>query len=132
MAYTNGGTISQTVSSPLVQLGVTYTLLVDVGLRHDLGDPGTEALVINGVDYFATGSSPAAGNWSTFTATYTGLAADVGKSITIELASGGNQGDWDNVRLSDSTASAVPEPASGVFMGLAALALAGIVRRKRA
>jgi len=38
------------------------------------------------------------------------LAADVGKTIGIDLRSNGVQGDWDNVRLNDSTG--VPEPAS--------------------
>src|SRR5450432_284575 len=33
-AYTNGGTISQTVGAT-VQTGVTYTLLVDIGARLD-------------------------------------------------------------------------------------------------
>ena len=132
VAYSNGGTISQTVA-PLVQLGVIYTLQVDVLVRKDVGDPGTEALLINGNTILATGVLPAPGGFSNFTATYTGLAADVGKSISIELVSNGVQGDWDNVRLASSLPSPVPEPASGVLMGLAAVALAGIVmRRKRA
>lgn len=130
IAYTNGGSISQTVA-PVVQLGVVYTLMVDVGVRKDIGDPGSEALLINGNSYFATGVPATPGNFSTFTGTYTGLAADVGKSITILLSSGGSQGDWDNVRLSDSTLTAVPEPAS-IVLGLSALALLGIVRRKHA
>jgi len=132
-AYSDSGTISQTVAAT-VQLGVVYTLLVDVGLRKDLGaDPGVEGLLINGITYAATGVAPTAGNWSTFTATYTGLAADVGKSITIRLATGGVEGNWDNVRLSDNTTtSPVPEPVSGLLVGLAALAWAGIARRKRA
>ena len=129
VAYTDNGSISQTVA-PLVQLGLTYTLQVDVGVRNDLGgDPGTEALVINGNTYLATGTLPAPGGWSTFTATYTGLSADVGLPITILLASGSSQADWDNIRLNDSTA---PEPATGALMGLAALAFAGILRRRRA
>jgi len=129
VGFTDGGSISQTVA-PVVQLGITYTLQVDVGVRKDLGgDPGTEALVINGNKYLATGVLPAPGGWSTFTATYTGLSADVGQPITIQLASDSSQGDWDNVQLNDSTA---PEPASTALMGLAALALAGISRRMRA
>jgi MYXO-CTERM domain-containing protein len=131
IAYTSGGSISQTVA-PLVQLGVVYTLMVDVGVRKDIGfDPGSEALIINGNSYFATGVPATPGNFSTFTVTYTGLAADVGKSITIQLIAGGSQGDWDNVRLSDSTPTGLPEPASAL-MALTALALLGVVRRKRA
>jgi len=130
VAYTDGGSISHTVA-PLVQLGVTYTLQVDVGVRNDIGDPGTEALVINGNTYLATGTLPSPGGWSTFTATYTGLAADVGQPIAIQLASDSAQADWDNVLLSDSITD-VPEPASIVLVGLAALALGAIGRRKRA
>jgi hypothetical protein len=129
IAYSSGGSMSQTVA-PLVQLGVVYTLMVDVGVRKDLGaDPGSEALIINGNSYFATGVQATPGNFSTFTVSYTGLAADLGKAITILLSSGGSQGDWDNVRLSDSTPTAAPEPAS-IVLGLSALALLGIVRRK--
>jgi PEP-CTERM motif len=131
IGYTSSGTISQTVA-PTVQLGVVYTLMVDLGLRKDGPDPGTEALVINGNTYFATGVAPVQGGWSTFTVTYTGLSADVGKSITIQLASSGaGQGDWDNVRLSDSTTSAVPEPTTGMLLGLAGLAWAGISSRRK-
>jgi hypothetical protein len=130
IAYANSGSISQTVGAT-VQLGVIYTLLVDVGVRKDVGDPGTEALVINGNTILATGVLPAAGGFSTFTATYTGLAADVGKAITIQLATASAQGDWDNVRLSDNTTSAVPEPASMMLMGLATFAGAIMIRRKR-
>ena len=130
VAYSNGGTISQTVGAT-VQLGVVYTLLVSVGVRKDFPDAGTEAIVVNGHSYFATGTLPSPGNWATFTATYTGLAGDVGDSITILLASGADQGDWDNVQLSNSLASGVPEPASSLLVGLGALALAGIVGFKR-
>lgn len=130
-AYTDGGSISQTVAA-VVQLGVVYTLSVDVGVRKDLGvDPGTEALIINGNTILATGVLPTAGNWSTFTATYTGLAADVGTAITIRLASAGVEGNFDNVRLSDNVGSTTPEPASSVLMGLAALAWIGSARLRR-
>jgi len=130
VAYANAGTISQTVGT-LVQLGVVYTLTVDVGVRNDMADPGTEALVINGNTIFATGVLPTPGNFSTFTATYTGLAADVGQAITIQLSSASKEGVFDNVQLSDSTPSRVPEPASMTLMGLATLAGAIMIRRKR-
>jgi hypothetical protein len=130
VAYTNDGSISQTVA-PVVQLGATYTLTVAVGVRKDTPDPGNEALVINGNSYFATGTLPTPGNWATFTSTYVGLAADVGSPITIQLASPSGQGDFDNVQLNFAPAPA-PEPSSGVLLGLGAVALFGIVRRKRA
>src|SRR5438105_1857893 len=75
VAYSNGGSISQTVA-PTVQLGDVYTLLVDVGVRKDFPDPGTVQLVIGGTTFVtAIGILPAPGSgaWATFTATYTGL-----------------------------------------------------------
>lgn len=85
VAYSNSGTISQTVGAT-VQAGVIYTLQVDLGWRNDLpAFVGTADLLVNGNQYFATGATPVQGNFSNFTATYTGLAADVGASITIQL-----------------------------------------------
>jgi hypothetical protein len=123
VAYAFNGTISQTVA-PVVQLGVTYTLLVDVGQRKDCCGVGTPYLVIGTNPIAATGVNPTPGSFSTFTATYTGLAGDVGKSIGIELSATGPQADFDNVVLSDST---VDEPDSTTLAGfglVATLALA--------
>jgi len=129
-AYSNGGVISQTVGET-VQLGVTYTLMVDLGLRTDpnVVFAGSADLLINGNKYAAVGSTPTSGNWSTFTATYTGLSADVGDSITIELNSFGFQGNYDNVRLFDSS---LPEPsyAGMLVMGLAGLMMLRLRRRE--
>jgi hypothetical protein len=125
-AYTSGGVISQTVA-PVVQLGVTYTLQVDVGLRAVCCTLGTVDLMIGGTSILATGITPTAGNFSTFTATYTGLAGDVGKTIGIQLSATHNQGDFDNVRLNDSTirlndsTTSAPEPGTA-FLGVLGLA----------
>jgi hypothetical protein len=121
IGFTHGPTISQTVA-PSVALGVTYTLQVDIGERKDIGSGASVDLLINGNRYFGSGAF-VFGGWSTFTATYTGRAADVGDPITIELnvGGGGGQGDFDNVVLSDNL-NAVPEPAS---FGLLASAIAG-------
>jgi PEP-CTERM motif len=117
------------VVSPTVVTGVTYTLMVDLGARKDnVAFAAAADLLINGIHYAAIGTAPAPGDWSTFTATYVGLAADAGKSITIELLSSGPQGDFDNVRLSDS----VPEPAGMTLLGLGLVGLSVFARRKRA
>jgi hypothetical protein len=74
----------------------------------------------------AIGIVPTAGNWSPFTATFTGSAADAGESITIRLVSTGVQGNFDDVQL-----TAVPEPS---FMGVVGIGLAGLLafaRRNR-
>jgi hypothetical protein len=138
-AYSNGGTIRQTVGS-FVTAGLTYTLQVDVGLRKSFPFLGIVQLLIgdpNGVfdTYTATGTAPAVGGWSTYTATYVANAADVGKAITINLVSTAAQASFDNVRLNDSTStsgpgpSGIPEPST---YALLATGLAALIRfRKR-
>jgi hypothetical protein len=127
-AWSNGPTISQAVGAT-VQLGVTYVLQVDLGERHDTPFVASADLLINGIPHVAIGTPPVPGNWSTYTATYTGLLADVGSSITIELKSAGPQANFDNVRLNDSLVS-VPEPASCGTVGLALMALLVLARRQ--
>ena len=134
VAYSNdnGGIISQTVGAT-VQAGVVYTLQVDLGWRNDVpAFIGTANLLVNGKQYLATGATPLQGNWSNFTATYTGLAADVGDPITIQLDSIGEQSDFDNVRLADNLASTVPEPGSVDILGAALIGVLAFARRKRA
>lgn len=129
VAYSNGGTIGQTVG--LAQAGLTYTLLVDVGFRKDFSDPGSVALIVGSNTVLATGvAAQGSGNWVTYTATYTAIGTDAGTPITISLSSPGAQGDWDNVRLSNSAIS-VPEPASLLLLG-AGFAGLGAIRRRRA
>jgi hypothetical protein len=128
------GTISQTVGT-MVQVGVTYTLEVDLGWRKDYpAFTGTADLLVNGTRYVASGVMPVHGNWSTFTATYTGLAVDAGDPITIELNNSNNslQADFDDVRLSSNIASVVPEPASIGMLGVGLIGLLVFTRRKRA
>jgi len=114
MAYSNdnGGTITQTVGT--VSPNTTYTLRVDLGLRSDgLSSLGTVALLVGNTPVYATGLAPTPGNWSTFTATYGSTAADIGKTLTIQLMATGNQSDFDNVRLTASTPQVLPQFAFG-------------------
>jgi len=103
-AFSNAGagpsTISQTVG-PTVQAGDTYTLTVDIGYNggNGAGFDGSADLWINGTAYVATGTAPAPGNYSTYTATYLGTVADQGQPITIQLDSTGAQGDFTDVAL---------------------------------
>lgn len=126
-AYSSGPTISQT-SPATVAPGVIYTLMVDLGWRNDMSTFSSGAdLLVNGVTYAATGMTPVQGHWSTFTATYTGLASDAGDPITIQLVrTGSGQANFDNVRLSDN----IPEPGAA---GLMAIGIAGLfaLRRRR-
>ncbi len=103
-AYTSTSCIEQTVGVA-VQQGVTYTLLVDVGWRNDANPTGLPRLRVNDVYYDGVGT-PILGGWSTYTTTYVGQAQDVGLPITICLSSVSIQGNFDDVRLSDSSAPA--------------------------
>jgi hypothetical protein len=118
-AYSNGGTISQTVGAT-VQAGLIYTLTVFLGQRFDLPGTGfqsTANLLLSGpggsVVVPATGSTPAPGSWSQFTAKFVGSATTAGDSITIQLGAAGIQGNFDDVQL-----SVIPEPGSIVLLGL--------------
>lgn len=121
------GTLYQTIV-PLAQIG-TYTLQVERGVRNDTNaSPGWVALTFSNTSttVFATGTLASAGNWSTWTSTYTVGAADVGSTITIVLNGAGDQGNWDNVRLDGP----VPEPASWAMM-VAGFGMVGAGLRRR-
>jgi hypothetical protein len=130
---TPGGTIFQSVGT--VAANTTYTLQVDLGLRQDPlheDSLGTVQLLIGSTPVNATGIAPTIGNWSTFTATYNSVPADVGKTLTIQLTATGDQSDFDNVRLDGSSRTAVPEPVSTVLVGFGLAAFGVAARRKRA
>ena len=127
VAFSNGGPITQTVGATVVA-GDIYTLSVFVGDRSSgISGQSYVGLIVNGYNYrvLATPSSP--GTWADWTATYTGTATDAGDPITIELLPYGNgQGDYDNVTLTQT--SATPEPR---FDGLLALGLGGLMLAAR-
>ena len=120
VAFTNGGTISQTVGTTTVR-GDTYTLTVDVGFRTDLPDPGSVILDIGGVQTLAVGTPlQGSGNWSAYTASYT--APTAGEAIEIVLSSPSEQGDFDNVQLS---AAPLPSAWTMLLIGLVGLGFLG-------
>jgi hypothetical protein len=104
-------------------------LQVDLGRRNDTSFNSFAELLVGGQIFDASGVAPLPGDWSTYTATFTGTSADAGDAITIALLSYGVQGDFDNVTMTDS----VPEPTviSMLALGLLGLAAMGW-RRKRA
>ena len=126
------GTLYQTIV-PLAQIG-TYTLQVERGVRSDtLASPGWIALNFSNTNTtaYGTGTLATPGNWSTWTATWTVGAADVGSTISIVLNGAGDQGNWDNVRLDGPAGNGtVPEPASWALM-IAGFGLVGASLRRR-
>lgn len=129
VAYTNGGTIAQTVGV-LARAGETYILQVDLGFRQDccISTGATIALDVGSHAVLATGTpSFGGGDWANYTATYTATAADANAPISIVLASSVDQGDFDNVRL-----AGVPEPATWAMMlvGLGGIGAAMRSRRR--
>jgi hypothetical protein len=130
-AFTNGGSISQTVSTAAVA-GTTYTLQVDVGNRTD-GYNGNVAveLITGAVTTLANGTyagplntypnGGGTGNWSIWTAVYTPTVADLlsGNLITIDLINtAGPQGAFDNVQL---TATPLPSTWTMLIAGFVGL-----------
>lgn len=143
IAYTNGGTISQTVGVT-AQAGQTYSLVVALGRRADgFSSPmSIELLFGNAVVATGIGTLPTGGNWSDFTATYAAQASDAGQSITIRLAATTEQGLFDNVRLSFAPTSVtppgggggnneVPEPSAVMLTGLGLAGLVAVRQRLR-
>jgi hypothetical protein len=118
VAYSNGGTISQTVA-PTIVAGDVYTMTVEIGARLDTPFDGTASLFAGATPYAAVGLAPVPGTWSTYTASFVGTALNQGESITIQLNSSGVQGDYDNVNLSYT-----PEPG---FYGALLIGLGGLV-----
>jgi hypothetical protein len=128
IGWAQEGRLWQTVTTAVV--GTNYTLQTDILHRTDAGMGGVIQLQIDGnVVATGIGSDAGAGQWSTWTATYTATGADAGKAVTIVLRSDtvGYQGGFDNVRLD----GAVPEPASMSLLGIGALGMAGARFRKR-
>ena len=127
--FSEGEEIYQTVGAT-VEEGITYSLNVDLGWRNGNNFVTADAdagLLVNGITYNLGGVAPAQGDWSTYTAVYTGLAADVGDEITIVLHNTRLIGDayFDNVKLSSSSAT-TPEPSSQflIVLGIASLPFA--------
>ncbi len=127
VAYSNGGTISQTVSANLAA-NTTYTLSLDVGSRNDIPFPGYNVELLAGNTVLASGNSvtPAPGTFAPISVTYTTSSSDalLGQPLTIGLlGNNGGQTEFDNVTL-NATSTPVPfefSPGLGI-LALGALA----------
>ncbi len=126
MLYINNGTVQQTTNTVL-NVGLTYTLMVDVVRRPPpWGTDDYTIRLLAGDTVIAEDVStlvPPSGQFETSILTYTVLNGDVlaGQALTIQLG-GGNQVNFDNVRLEAEVPGAGP---------LAVLALGGLLARRR-
>jgi len=138
VGVTYGPTLSQTLNTTVVA-GMSYTLTVSIGSMANFPSAESADLLVNGVQYMATGTQPAPGNWSTLTLTYVGLQADMGDAITIQLndPNAGDAAGFTNIQMSSSGAvasiapntSAVPEPGVLGSVGMACLCLVAFKRK---
>ena len=132
VAFSNSGAIAQTLVSTLTA-NTTYTLLVDVGDRSDLPFPGYQVRLLAGAALLAQDNNslaPSSG-FLTSNLSYTSTASDpsIGSPLRIELVNlGGVQVLWDHVRLD---ATAIPEPASAMLVGLVAMVFSVSSRRRK-
>jgi hypothetical protein len=129
VAYSNGGTISQTLSTAPV-IDTTYTLSVDVGHRLDGGVTNYAISLFSGSTFLSsiTGSNGVIpiGTFADETLTYTFTGVPSG-NLGIVLTSAGGQSDFDNVRL---MATPTPEPGSLALLAVG-LGLTVFVLRRR-
>lgn len=135
VAFSTGGTISQTLASTLTATaGMVYTLSVDVGRRFDIPDLNYSIALFAGATQLASifdPVSPAPGTLSFATLQYTstGSEAVIGQNLSIQLittAGAGAQTVYDNVTLDVGA----PEPASALLM-LTGIGVVYLTKRKR-
>ena len=129
LAYTNGGTISQTLTGISLLANSTYTLSVDVGRRFDVVAANYSISLYDGSSVFCTSGgsngSVAAGSFIDATLSCSTGASVPSGFLGIVLAGDARQIDFDNVRL-DVVSVSTPEPSVLVLM-LTALGVVGLL-----
>jgi len=129
LAYTNGGTISQTLTGISLLANSTYTLSVDVGRRFDVAvfAANYSISLYDGASAFCTtggsNASIAAGSFIDAILTCTTGASVPSGFLGIVLTGDGRQIDFDNVRLD---VVSTPEPSVLVLM-LTTLCVVGLL-----
>jgi hypothetical protein len=129
LAYTNGGSISQTLTGVTLLPNSIYTLSVDVGRRKDVGElvASYSISLAAGSGFSCTTGGPIgnAGSGAFFDQilTCTTGATVPSDFLEIVLTGSGRQVDFDNVRLNVVSA---PEPSALVLM-LTGLGVVGLL-----
>jgi hypothetical protein len=128
VAWSNGGTISQTLSATL-QANTKYTLGVHVGRRENVAFAGYNIELLAGNTVLVSNNSvtPAPGSFQYVTFDYTsGISVTPGQALQIRLTSLGTQANFDNITLD---AASIPEPSA--ILGLLGFGLLGIASKLR-
>jgi len=129
VAFTNGGTLSQTLAGISLLPNVLYTLSVDVGRRLDVNGANYSLSLRDGSFFCTSGSQSidliTAGTFQDITLTCATGATVPGGFLGIELTGDGRQIDFDNVRL-DVVSTPTPEPSVLVLM-LTTLGVVGLL-----
>ena len=127
LAYTNGGSISQTLTGISLLANSTYTLSVDVGRRFDVVAANYSISLYDGSTALCTtggsNASVTAGSFIDATLSCTTGASVPAGFLGIVLTGDGRQIDFDNVRLD---VVSTPEPSVLVLM-LTALGAVGLL-----
>jgi hypothetical protein len=135
LAYTNGGSISQDLGISLLPNSV-YTLSVFVGDRLDGYSTGPYSIALDAggttlASLSGSGSDITSGTFADEILIFSTGQNVVSGDLSIVLASGGVQADFDDVSLTVGQNAAVPEPMSLILLvaGVAFVGLFSLLRR---
>src|ERR1700676_551290 len=117
ITYTNGGTISQTLTGISVLANTSYSLSVFIGYRLD-GVTNTYSIALDAgstvlCSFSGSSATIAAGTFADQTCSFNSGSVVPSGDLSIVLTGGGPQADFDNVSLTSS----VPEPSSVLLIG---------------